>query len=140
MSSELRHHLLEWWQRRQAMSIENKHHVFVCLDETPFCDKYYGQPFTVRQHFMKRLCEKVGVKPFGFHSIRHLAASILYRKGYSVAEIQTVLRHQNPNTTSRYLQSLGLEQARNALEEGLKGPAKDVTAKTKPSGSSTPEG
>jgi integrase len=76
---------------------------------------------------MKRLCKKAGVKPFGFHAIRHLTASILYRKGYSVAHIQGVLRHQNPNTTSRYLKSLGLEQVREALEEGLKGPAKGIS-------------
>ena len=89
-----------------------------------FCEKFYGKPFKVRQEFLKRLCGKAAVKPFGFHAIRHLAASILYRKGYSVGRIQAVLRHTNPNTTSRYLRSLGLEVVREALEEGLKGPAK----------------
>jgi len=66
------------------------------------------------------------VKAFGFHAIRHLTASILYRKGYSLGHIQAVLRHKNPNTTSRYLRSLGLEQVRDALEEGLKKPAKVI--------------
>ena len=32
---------------------------------------------------------------------------ILYRKGYSLGHIQAVLRHQNLNTTSRYLRRLG---------------------------------
>jgi hypothetical protein len=38
-------------------------------------------------------------------------------------------RHTNPNTTSRYLHSLGLEDIREALEEGLKGPAKVIPLK-----------
>jgi hypothetical protein len=72
--------------------------------------------------------------------MRHLTASILYSKAYSVAHIQAVLRHKNPNTTARYLRSLGIEQVREALEEGLKGPAtvipfqKDETPKTATSG------
>jgi integrase len=75
---------------------------------------------------MRRLCEKAKVKPFGFHAVRHLTASILYRKGYSLGHVQAVLRHKNPNTTSRYLRSLGIEQVREALEEGLKKPAKVI--------------
>ena len=124
MISELREGLLSWWEKRLAIPGIDKDYVFVCLDRTAFCDPYYGKPFTTRQHFMKRLFDKAGVKPFGFHAIRHLTASILYQKGYSVALIQAILRHKNPNTTTRYLWKLGLEQVREALEEGLKGPAK----------------
>ncbi len=101
-------------------------HVFVCLDQTPFCEQYYGKPFTSRQHLMSRLCEKAKVKPFRFHSIRHLTATILYHKEYDVSVIQSILRHKNPTTTNRYLKSLGLEHTRKALEEGLKGPAKII--------------
>ena len=67
--------------------------------------------------------QKGWVKPFGYHAIRHLTASILYQKGYPLSVVQAILRHKNPNTTVRYLQTLGLEQAREALEEGLSGPA-----------------
>ena len=81
---------------------------------------------------MKKLCEKAKVKPFGFHSIRHLSASILYHKGYSVSVIQAFLRHKSPTTTNRYLQSLGLEMTRAALEEGLKGLERDVNYNFKP--------
>jgi hypothetical protein len=28
------------------------------------------------------LCKAAKVKPFGFHAVRHLTTSILYRKGY----------------------------------------------------------
>lgn len=36
------------------------------------------------------------------------------------------MRHANPNTTARYIRSLGLEETRGALEEGLKGPAQVI--------------
>lgn len=78
---------------------------------------------------MERLCKKANVKSFGFHGIRHLTASILYKKGYSLAIIQAILRHSNPNTTARYIRSLGLEETRGALEEGLKGPAQVIEFK-----------
>jgi len=53
---------------------------------------------------MKRLCKKAKVREFGFHAIRHMTASILYRNGQNVGVIQSVLRQKNPTTTNRYLQ------------------------------------
>ena len=66
-----------------------------------------GQPFTTRQHYMKHLCKRAGVTPFGFHGIRHLTASILAKAGVDIPTIQTILRHKSPNTTARYIRSLG---------------------------------
>lgn len=126
MTPDLRQALMGWLQERLKMSTHDKEHVYVCLDQTPFCEKYYGQPFIHRQHLMERLCKKAKVKPFGFHSIRHLTASILYKKGYTLAIIQAILRHANPNTTAKYIRSLGLEETRGALEKGLKGPAQVI--------------
>lgn len=65
---------------------------------------------------MGNLCERVKVKLFGFHSIRHLTASTLYKLGYVVADIQTVLRHESATTTAKYIKSLGREGVRPALE------------------------
>ena len=126
MTSDLRNALLPWWQERLMQTGVDKEHVFVCLAETCFCEDYYGKPFIARQRFMERLCKKAKVEPFGFHGIRHLTASILYKKGYPLAVIQAILRHANPNTTARYIHSLGLEETREALEEGLKGPAEVI--------------
>ncbi|MFO7557604.1 MAG: tyrosine-type recombinase/integrase [Desulfobacterales bacterium] len=114
MTKELRKMLLHWWETRP---VKDSPFVFVCLNEENFCKPYYGKPFTTRQHLMRKLCEKVGVEPFGFHAIRHLTASTLYRLGYEVAIIQIVLRHQSPNTTERYLRRIGLERVRVALED-----------------------
>lgn len=123
MTTELRQTMVRWWDQRPVKDATN---VFLCLEKLPCLEGRYGEPFVERAKFMRRLCGKAKVKPFGFHAIRHLTASILYRKGYSLAHIQAVLRHKNPNTTSRYLKSLGHEQVREALEEGLKKPAKVV--------------
>ena len=80
---------------------------------------------------MRRLCDKAKVKRFGFHAIRHLTASCLYRQGNSVGVIQAILRHKSPSTTERYLKTLGLEQTREALE-GLFHPRKTKVVKFKP--------
>lgn len=59
---------------------------------------------------------KGGNLAFGYHTIRHLTATILYHKGYGLSLIQQVLRHQNPSTTERYLKNLGIEKVREGLE------------------------
>jgi len=105
--------------------------IFVCLNKENFCEAYFGKPFKVRQHFMGKLCKRSGVKPFGFHGIRHLTASILYHKGYGVSVIQSILRHKSPTTTNRYLRKLGLEATREALEKGLARPGTIVPFKTR---------
>ena len=70
-----------------------------------------GQPYSARQHLMKRVCKRAGVPYFGFHAIRHLSASIMDRAGIPTATIQAILRHQSRTTTDRYLHSLRGVQA-----------------------------
>jgi integrase len=91
MTEELRVELLA--HKRQA------HSVFV------FC-RADGQPYTQRIQLMKRVCKRNGITEFGFHGIRHLSASALYKAGYPIAVIQKVLRHKSANTTARYLHDL----------------------------------
>lgn len=126
MTSELRAALLWWWEARPYKQAK---HVFTCLDDSPSPNHNPGGPFLYRQHFMARMCRRAGVKPFGFHAIRHLSAVILYKAGHPVSLIQKLLRHQNPNVTERYLRSLGFsqEEMREAVRvfEG-RGPAKVI--------------
>jgi integrase len=76
---------------------------------------------------MQRVCRKINVAPFGYHAIRHFTASHLYAKGYTISVIQAILRHSNPNTTARYLRSLGMDPAiKEALEEGITRPAEVI--------------
>lgn len=74
-------------------------------------------PYLYRQHWLKRLCAKAGVKQFGFHGIRHLFASILASKNVPLVEIQKMLRHGSIQTTARYIHSLqdGSREALAAL-------------------------
>jgi integrase len=105
---------LLWWQENRP--IKSSPYVFLCLEEKHFCQESYGKPFKCRQHFMGHLCKRAGVKHFGFHAIRHLTASTLYKLGFALADIQSVLRHQSATTTAKYIRSLGLEGVRPALE------------------------
>jgi integrase len=113
LTTELKR-VLSWWLENRPL--KNKPHVFMCLEKRPFHFEDYGEPFVYRSKFMKKLCAKAGVKPFGYHAIRHLTASQLYSMGYSVATIQALLRHKSAGTTERYLRTLGLEHIRDAVE------------------------
>ncbi len=114
MTSELKDQL-NWWKTNRTF-LESPY-VFVCEDDYNFCKEYYGHPFKERRHFMKRICEKANVPPFGFHAVRHLSASILYHMGKPPSAIQKILRHKNAATTERYLQTLGIEDVRAHMEE-----------------------
>ena len=114
MTGELKDSLL-WWLKNRP--IKGEEHVFLCVDDREHCHDRYGKPFLYRSQFMGRICDRAKVKRFGFHAIRHLSASILYKLGYRVASIQVILRHKSPNTTERYLRKLGFEDVRGALED-----------------------
>lgn len=113
MTQELRKSLRWWWEHRP---IKDQPYVFLCLNEHPGQKDNYGKPFVYNQKFMSRLCKEAQVKGFGFHAIRHLTASILFKLGYEVGAIQAILRHKSPNTTERYLRSIGMERVREILE------------------------
>jgi integrase len=65
-----------------------------------------GKAYLTRSHFLKKLCAEAGVKRFGYHSIRHLSASMM-AKNLLVTEIQAILRHKSLLTTILYLHRLG---------------------------------
>lgn len=119
MTETLREAIVEWLKVRPVDS----EYLFVNLSEHNYASDFYGKPFVSRQHFLGKLCKKAGVKPFSWHSIRHLTATILYREGQSVSVIQRVLRHKSPNTTVRYLHSLGLNETQIALSSVMDGRA-----------------
>lgn len=79
-----------------------------------FPDPETGDGYKYRIHFMTRACRRAGVRPFGFHGIRHLTASILIKNGVPLPTIQRILRHKNLTTTQRYVHEL--ESARPYLK------------------------
>jgi integrase len=92
--------LIEWLLRHQKKSSNLKEQVFV---------SYRCLPYEYRQHWLKKVCEEAGVKPFGFHGIRHLFASILAGQNVPLVEIQFMLRHTSLATTQRYIHRLKKE-------------------------------
>jgi len=108
---------LDTWLKIRPVKSE---HVFVYLSSIPINERLYGQPFRVRHRFMARACERAGVKPFGFHAIRHLSASVLWNEGVDIKDVQLILRHKSQATTERYLHRLGLFQlAGSRIDEAL---------------------
>jgi integrase len=74
-------------------------------------DRYYHRP-----KLMRSLCRKAGVRHFGFHAIRHFAASYLADKAKeSMPTISRLLRHRRISTTEIYLQKVD-DNLRGALE------------------------
>jgi integrase len=99
MSDELHTELWSWWETRP---IKDTPYVFVSTG-----NRHYGKPFTTRHRFMKGLCERAGVKTFGFHALRRYVASFLAdTHKISAKRIQRILRHKNVMTTERYIQNI----------------------------------
>ncbi len=70
-------------------------------------------PYTARQKWLTELCKKAGVKEFGLHGIRHLAASILTSNKVSLPVVSKMLRHKHLTTTQNYVHLL--ENMREAV-------------------------
>jgi len=78
----------------------------------------YGERFVARYKFLKGLCRKAEVTPFGFHAIRHAVASYLNDiQKVGVRGVQKVLRHRSQKTTEIYLHDYtGTKEAMSLLE------------------------
>jgi len=79
---------------------------FVFLNKNESNDSQQWIPYLYRQHWLKKLCARAGVKQFGFHGIRHLFASILAANNRPLVEIQQMVRHGSITTTARYIHTL----------------------------------
>ena len=86
---------LSWWNEARPCCVEN---VFMWTH----CDTHLGEPFQQRRHDMRDLRERAGVKPFGFHAIRHKSAAIAFMElGLNAAQI--LMGHYRATTTDRYI-------------------------------------
>jgi integrase len=69
-----------------------------------FVSKRGQKPLVDHRRWLYRLCERAGVRAFGFHGIRHLAASVAIADGsVGLLDIQQLLRHKSATTTQRYI-------------------------------------
>ncbi|MFA4901889.1 MAG: site-specific integrase [Desulfobaccales bacterium] len=77
--------------------------------------RFVEGPYQHRKDLMATLCQRAGVRHFGFHALRHFGASILERANVPIGSIQRILGHENRTTTEIYLHSIG-EAEREAME------------------------
>lgn len=104
MSQDLYETLTWWWKNRP---VKNALHVFVVSNPH---HRNYGKPFTQRRRFLKSLCNRAGVREFGYHALRRYVASILSDKyKASTKTIQRILRHERMTTTEIYIESLNTD-------------------------------
>lgn len=89
-----------WWNNRVV-----KDAPYVFPNEKK--GRIYGQPHADHRKFLQRLCQRAGVKPFGYHALRRYVASVLAdTHKVSATTIQRILRHKKLATTERYIQKI----------------------------------
>jgi integrase len=65
---------------------------------------------------MRGLCNRAGVKPFGFLALRNYAALVIAdTHKVSAQRIQRILRHQILSSTERYIQKIN-DELKSTLE------------------------
>lgn len=95
----MRVYLLELRQRQQEMQRRygEEYHVsdYVCRRDNgvPLRPDYISQEFA-------KLCRDAGLPHIRFHDLRHSAATLLLREGFSLKQIQEWLGHANITTTA----------------------------------------
>lgn len=102
---------LEWWRAARPCKVDN---VFMQLH----CDGALGEPFKQRSKLMGLLCKRAGVKPFGFHAIRHCSAAVTF-KAVGLNGAQIFLGHSRATTTDRYVRSAGLYGSQEGILSAL---------------------
>jgi integrase len=102
---------LAWWRDARPRTVDN---VFMQTHN----DGVMGQPYRQRIHFMDTLCRRAGVKPFGFHAIRHKSAAITFTsKGLNAAQV--LMGHYRATTTDIYVRSAGLYADQGVILDAL---------------------
>jgi integrase len=94
--------LFEIFQRRDDKRHPEVEYVFWHRYWSLSLKDYIEDRYMSLNKFTARLCKKADVDHFSLHQLRHLAASILKKKGASLAEMQLFLRHDEQKTTEIY--------------------------------------
>ncbi len=109
----------DWIEMRETLFNSLLAHKQESRSEWVFPNPKTGLPYTDRKKWLAERCAEAKVRPFGFHAIRHLTASILASNGVPVIAIQEILRHRNSRTTERYLHNrFDMRSALKVLEGG----------------------
>jgi len=88
----------------------NKHSPFVFPNKTGGRLSKYTM-----DNIMPKLCQRAGVKPFGFNAIRHHVASLMVAgQELSLSDVQKQMRHKRTTTTDNYIKSFQGAEAKAA--------------------------
>ncbi|MEA1967094.1 MAG: site-specific integrase [Thermodesulfobacteriota bacterium] len=131
--------IILWTRKRKGGSLEpdelSMNSVLAELLENRYRDRHRESPYVfpnndgqmisknTLDNVMPRLCRKTGIKPFGFHAIRHHVSAIMAdSKKLSLVQIQKQLRHKRTTTTDIYLKSFTGDEtgAAGVLEKAQK--------------------
>ena len=105
---------LRWWHDARPCNVD---YVFFQTQN----DAMRGQPFAHRSKFLPNLCAKLGIKPFGFHALRHRAAAIVFAGAgpHGLLAAQKLLGHYRATTTDRYVANAGLYAGQEEILDAL---------------------
>jgi integrase len=82
-----------------------------------FFNRKTGERFNRRPKFMHGVCKRAGIKPYGFHAIRHFVSAILLdRNKIGTPTVSKFLGHTNLSTTDIYAHSIGIKHQDDALD------------------------
>ncbi len=102
---------LTWWREARPREVDN---VFMQVQN----DTCMGLPFRQRNHLMPKLCERAGVRPFGFHAMRHKSAAVVF-VSRGLSDTQILMGHSRATTTDIYVRSAGLYADRSMIPSAL---------------------
>jgi integrase len=107
MNEDLKTILWDLWKHRKQ-------------DTWVFFNKKTGSRYNRRPKFMPGICKRAKIPNYGFHSLRHFAATLLADDPkIGKKTISGLLRHRNLSTTERYLHTI--EEAQRQAIKTLEG-------------------
>lgn len=113
-------------QRAVAILRQHKHlrrPFAFCREDGSILQRWHCESKSKHPGPLPKLCRKAGLRPVGWHALRHTYASHLVMRGASLKAVQELLGHQSIEQTMRYAH-LG-DNARRSVVALLDEPAPD---------------
>jgi len=107
MKSFMKRFIMDLWERRVQ-------------DQWVLFNADTGTRYLRLQKFMPRLCKRLGIPNYGFHSIRHFVSSyLLDREKIGKPTVVRMLGHQSLSTTDIYAHSIGVHSVDDAIDMAM---------------------